>query len=152
MDLILWRHAEAVTGHHDLARTLTVKGEQQAKRMAAWLKHRLPETTSVWVSQARRSQQTAAYFSRHADIQAALNPDALATDILPLLYAHNGSHLLCIGHQPWIGQICAHLLAGHPYTERYWSVKKGAIWWFSLDTDHIGLHSKLKASLCPSLL
>ena len=37
MDLILWRHAEAVLereGLPDLDRALTTKGERQAKRMA----------------------------------------------------------------------------------------------------------------------
>ena len=53
MDLILWRHAQAVTlpepvegepphDHAaDLARPLTLKGERQAERMAAWLNQRL---------------------------------------------------------------------------------------------------------------
>ena len=37
MDLILWRHAEAVeddVSGDDMARTLTPRGEKQAKRMA----------------------------------------------------------------------------------------------------------------------
>ncbi|WP_204271061.1 histidine phosphatase family protein, partial [Escherichia coli] len=62
MDLILWRHAEAeviAPGQDDLQRALTPKGERQARRMAAWLNHRLPATTRVLVSPALRCRQTA---------------------------------------------------------------------------------------------
>ena len=48
MDLVLWRHAEAqewVEGCDDMARTLTLRGEKQAARMAAWLDRQLPEGT-----------------------------------------------------------------------------------------------------------
>ena len=41
MDLILWRHAEAIDGMPDLARKLTPKGAKQAREMAAWLRPRL---------------------------------------------------------------------------------------------------------------
>ncbi|HCL86559.1 MAG TPA: histidine phosphatase family protein, partial [Comamonadaceae bacterium] len=44
MDLILWRHAEAIEardGEDDLQRALTPRGEKQAARMAAWLDRQL---------------------------------------------------------------------------------------------------------------
>ena len=62
MDLILWRHAEAVPereGLDDLDRPLTPKGERQAQRMAEWLNHRLAHSTRILVSPALRTQQTA---------------------------------------------------------------------------------------------
>ena len=40
MDLILWRHAEAIDLElvgDDMLRTLTSKGDKQASRMGAWL-------------------------------------------------------------------------------------------------------------------
>ena len=43
MDLILWRHAEALEMREiqdDLDRALTSKGERQAHRVAAWLNQR----------------------------------------------------------------------------------------------------------------
>ncbi|MBH1987883.1 MAG: histidine phosphatase family protein, partial [Burkholderiales bacterium] len=61
MDLILWRHAQAVmltdeAGEplpfeleRDLPRVLTPKGERQAARMAEWLNQRLPASTRVLV-------------------------------------------------------------------------------------------------------
>ena len=66
MDLILWRHAEAEDGlvdetqtQLDLTRPLTQRGEKQALRMAAWLDRQLPEGARIWVSPARRCEQTA---------------------------------------------------------------------------------------------
>ena len=55
MDLILWRHAEAVLereGLPDLDRALTTKGERQAKRMAEWLEARLPADTRTYPEQS----------------------------------------------------------------------------------------------------
>src|SRR5882757_8310396 len=59
MDLILWRHAEAEDGSPDSARKLTARGREQARRIAAWLKPRLPRRCEVLVSPAVRAQQTA---------------------------------------------------------------------------------------------
>ena len=66
MDLILWRHAEAVEGDagDDLARKLTSKGERQAERMAEWLNRRLAHSTRILVSPAVRCQQTAKALGR----------------------------------------------------------------------------------------
>ncbi|MEY3273589.1 MAG: putative phosphohistidine phosphatase, SixA, partial [Pseudomonadota bacterium] len=53
MDLILWRHAEALEMREvqdDLDRALTPKGERQALRMAEWLNRHLPASTRVLVS------------------------------------------------------------------------------------------------------
>ena len=50
MDLILWRHADALepeAGQHDVDRELSTKGERQAARMAKWLDRQLPEGTRV---------------------------------------------------------------------------------------------------------
>ena len=62
MELILWRHAEAEPGEPDLGRKLTAKGEKQARRVAEWLQTRLPQTAKIYVSPARRAQQTAQAF------------------------------------------------------------------------------------------
>ena len=50
MVLILWRHADAeinTEGEDDLSRQLTVKGEKQTVRMAAWLDRHLPEGARI---------------------------------------------------------------------------------------------------------
>ena len=58
MELILWRHAEALDGVPDMARKLTAKGEKQAREMAQWLRPRLPKRTRIIVSPAQRTLQT----------------------------------------------------------------------------------------------
>ena len=59
MELILWRHAEAEDGIPDAKRPLTERGQKQARKMAKWLRKRLPEDTRIIVSPALRCRQTA---------------------------------------------------------------------------------------------
>jgi phosphohistidine phosphatase len=130
MDLILWRHAEAVeagTKTEDLERPLTSRGERQAARMSGWLNRHLPATTRIIVSPARRTQQTAAALERKFRTVAALAPDASVTTVLEAArWPESKEAVLVIGHQPTLGQVAAHLLAGQ---EQAWTVKKGAVWW-----------------------
>jgi hypothetical protein len=78
MDLIFWRHAEAddwTEGCDDLQRSLTSRGEKQAKRMAAWLDRQLPEGTRIVCSPARRCEQTALALGRKFKMRSELGPD-----------------------------------------------------------------------------
>ncbi len=159
MQLILWRHAEAEDGDNDLQRALTAKGRQQAKASAAWLKNHLPPYYALWASEAVRSQQTAACLSPPSQIVPLLNPLTQAAQLPPLLQRHYLLHadatVVWVGHQPWIGQLCAWLLNGQWPADGsgYWSVKKSAFWWFELAFDAQGHPAaKLKTALCPSLL
>ena len=130
MDLILWRHAEAVEGGDqlgDLERPLTSRGERQAARMAAWLNQHLPATTRVLVSPARRTQQTALALDRKFRTVPALAPDAPVTAVLEAARWPDAKEpVLVIGHQPTLGLVAAQLLSGAPQP---WTVKKGAVWW-----------------------
>ena len=130
MDLILWRHAEAeiaAPGQDDLQRALTHKGERQARRMAAWLNHRLPATTRVLVSPALRCRQTAEALGREMRIVPSIAPDVPIANLIEASRWPRASEpvLLC-GHQPTLGQLAAQLLAG---VEQDWAMKKGAVWW-----------------------
>ncbi len=130
MNLILWRHAEAeviAPGQDDLQRLLTPKGERQARRMAAWLNHRLAASTRVLVSPALRCRQTADALGREARVLPALAPDAHYSALIEAARWPRASEpVLICGHQPTLGQLAAHLLAG---VEQDWAVKKGAVWW-----------------------
>jgi phosphohistidine phosphatase len=130
MDLILWRHAEATDASRaddDMARTLTTRGERQAARMATWLNQHLPATTRVLVSPALRAQQTAAPLERRFKTVAALAPGASITKLLEAVrWPDSKEPVLVIGHQPTLGQVAAHLMAG---VEQTWSIRKGAVWW-----------------------
>lgn len=138
MDLILWRHAEAVVaraGQDDLERALTPKGERQAARMAEWLNQRLAQSTRVLVSPAVRTQQTAQALGRPYRTVPALAPCADVEDLLQAARWPDASEpVLIVGHQPTLGRVAALLLAG---TDQAWSVKKGAVWWLrQRERDH----------------
>lgn len=130
MDLILWRHAEAeviAPGQDDLQRALTPKGERQARRMAAWLNHRLAATTRVIVSPALRCRQTVEALGREVRILPSIAPDApIAALIEASRWPRSSEPVLLCGHQPTLGLLAAHLLAG---VDQEWAVKKGAVWW-----------------------
>jgi phosphohistidine phosphatase len=130
VDLILWRHAEAIEHDADvpdLDRPLTARGERQATRMAAWLNRQLPATTRVLASPAKRTQQTALALERKFRTVPAIAPDASAQAVLDAARWPTAKEpVLVIGHQPTLGLVASLLLMG---TEHALAVKKGAVWW-----------------------
>ncbi|HSN79679.1 MAG TPA: phosphohistidine phosphatase SixA [Rhodoferax sp.] len=130
MDLILWRHAEAqdwTPGCDDMARRLTSRGEKQAARMAAWLDRQLPENTRIFVSPARRTEQTASALGRKFKIRPELAPGATVAQLLELVqWPDARGCVLVVGHQPTLGQTIAQLIG---LSESECPVKKGAVWW-----------------------
>jgi phosphohistidine phosphatase len=153
MDLILWRHAEAVPEHDglsDLERPLTPKGERQAQRMAEWLNQRLAHSTRILVSPAVRCQQTARTLGRSFKTLQALAPDGSGESLLKAARWPAGTEpVLVIGHQPTLGVVAAQLLAELPQP---WAIKKGAIWWLR-NRDREGLAPVvLQAVMSPDCL
>lgn len=130
MDLILWRHAEALEMREvadDLDRALTSKGERQAQRVATWLNRQLPASARVMVSPARRCQQTATSLERKFKTVPALAPDATVEGLLHAVrWPDAREPVVVIGHQPTLGLVAAYLLSGQPQN---WAVRKGAVWW-----------------------
>jgi phosphohistidine phosphatase len=129
MDLIFWRHAEAedwTEGCDDMARSLTSRGEKQAKRMASWLDRQLPEGTRIMCSPARRCEQTVLALGRKYKLRGELAPDTTPThcsarrvaerqvggaDDRPSAFARPGDRAV----------------AGP--SARQLPVRKGAVWW-----------------------
>lgn len=136
MDLILWRHAEAEErrpGLPDERRRLTPKGEKQARKMAKWLKKRLPKNTRILVSPTERTRMTAHALGLPFEIDEAIGPDAEAENLfLAAGWPDDECTVLIVGHQPTLGRVAARLLTGK---ETDWAMKKGAVWWFSRDDD-----------------
>jgi phosphohistidine phosphatase len=172
MDLILWRHAQAVTWplaasvqtqiaqgqdltvhidwQQDLARELTPKGERQAERMAQWLNLRLPESAKVLVSPARRTQQTALALGRPFKTVQSLHPQATVDDLLTAAkWPGSRDPVLIVGHQPTLGMLAARLLTGQ---DQPWSVRKGAVWWLRSREREGGLQVTLQAVQAPDFL
>ncbi len=130
MDLILWRHAEALEMREvqdDLDRALTAKGERQAQRVAHWLARQLPASARVMASPARRAQQTAAALDRKVKTVAELAPDGTVEALLHAVrWPDAREPVVVVGHQPTLGLAAAYLLSGQPQA---WPVRKGALWW-----------------------
>ena len=148
--LILWRHADAempAMGQSDMTRVLTAKGVNQALEMARWLNKRLPSDTLVLTSPAERAKETARGLRLEAHELDVLSPDARYPTILTYLNQSLADSVMLVGHQPWIGQLLAHLL-GFPEGEL--SVKKGAVWWLRLSSE--GTHYKVHAVQTPKML
>ena len=130
MDLIFWRHAEAedwTEGCEDLQRSLTSRGEKQAKRMASWLDRQLPEGTRVVSSPARRCEQMVMALGRKYKLRDELAPDATPDGLLAAAgWPNSKSVMLIVGHQPALGQAIALLLG---MQQDSCPVRKGAVWW-----------------------
>ncbi len=153
MDLILWRHAEAVLerdGEDDLTRALTPKGERQAQRMADWLNHRMARSTRILVSPALRCQQTAKALGRAFKTVDALAPSGTPEGILKAARWPDGPEpVFVIGHQPTLGLVAAQLLAELPQP---WAIKKGAAWWLRNRDREGGAQVVLQAVMGPDCL
>jgi phosphohistidine phosphatase len=130
MDLILWRHAEAVDPdalEDDLSRPLTTKGEKHAARMAQWLDRQLPEGTRILSSPAVRAEQTVRALQRKYKVRDALSPGATLQDVLETAQWPDAKYpVLLVGHQPSLGDVAAHLLG---MSANACLIRKGAVWW-----------------------
>jgi phosphohistidine phosphatase len=153
MDLILWRHAEALDpreGEEDLDRPLTSKGERQAARVADWLGQQLPASTRVLVSPARRAQQTAAALDRKSKTVPALAPDGGVSALLSAArWPDAREPVLVIGHQPTLGLAAAYLLSGQAQA---WPLRKGGVVWLRSREREGQAQVLLHAAIAPDLL
>jgi phosphohistidine phosphatase len=127
MELILWRHADAEDGAPDLERRLTGKGHKQAKRVAEWLRKRLPEKYLLVSSPATRARETAGALEESFETFKELAPGASVEQILAAAgWPDRRKTVVLVGHQPDLGNAIAYLVSG---AEADWSVKKGGLWW-----------------------
>ncbi len=133
MDLILWRHAEALdlegpdAQEGDLLRPLTARGEKHAARMAQWLDRQLPEGTRILCSPAVRAVQTVKALERKYKVRDALSPGASVQDILETAQWPDAKFpVLLVGHQPSLGEVAAQLLG---MGAQSCPIRKGAVWW-----------------------
>lgn len=150
MELVLWRHAEAEDGAPDEERPLTDKGRREAKRMAAFLRTRLPKDTRILASPAARAQQTAEALAREFEVAADVGSGASAHDILRAAgWPDDPGCVLVVGHQPCLGEVAALLLAD---SSTPLSVKKGGVWWFSRREREGDFQTNLRLVISPEFL
>lgn len=158
-NIIIWRHAEAelledCSPNEDMARLLTAKGKHQAEHMGRWLKQCLPKDIMLLSSPAVRAFQTAQALTYKINVHEALKPEASLQEILGALsnIKLSKQNLIIVGHQPWLGQLVAHLTG---FSGAELNIKKGAIWWLRQSSVHSApdyTHYDVIAVQAPSLL
>ena len=153
-EIIFWRHADAEPGAIDLQRALTRKGEKQAKHVARWLHQRLPATATIYVSPARRAQQTALALAqlgpREFITLDALSPSTrLDVALGALRSTDRGQTVVVVGHQPTLGELVARLLG---VDLEDWPIRKGALVWLAERDEGAGSRAVLRAAIPPDLV
>ena len=130
MDLLLWRHAEAVDhDDNDMERQLTDRGLKQAKSVGRWILAHHPKKLRILVSPAIRTIQTAEALGLQFEINHQLGPAAGVDDLMAAAnWPSADGAVLLVGHKRTLGRLAAHLLTG---TEMELAIKKGAVWWFT---------------------
>lgn len=154
MDLLLWRHAEAEQGTPDATRKLTARGEKQAAQMGEWLRRNAPKKLLIVASPALRCQQTARALGLPFSTDRRLDTQGDVASLLAAIgWPEGGDNhdnpdgrraVLVVGHQPTLGQTAALLLSG---AEAPWTIKKGALWWFSNRTRQGETQTVLRAAI-----
>jgi len=118
--------------------------------MADFLSGRLPQNTRILVSPALRAQQTAAALT--AQFITAPNIGVHATPQTAIAAAGwpmAGGAVLLVGHQPWMGELASLLMTGQA---DFWSIKKGAVWWFSRREREGDFQTVLRLVIAPDQL
>ncbi len=132
MDLILWRHAEAIEAEGpvpDADRELTARGLKHAQEVAEWLRRQRLPKVSVLSSPTRRAQQTAEALGLPVKVKKQLGIGATTPDLLAAAdWPDHPGAIILVSHQPALGRLASLLLAG---TEADWTIKKAGVWWFS---------------------
>ena len=122
--------------------------------MAAWLVPRLPAQRRLVASPALRSRQTAEALAEAFEIDARIAPTASLDDHLAVIGEPRAGGpaapaLVLVGHQPVLGRLASHLLAGHALD---WRVRKGAIWWLATRAREGHTRFWLRAVIDPDTL
>lgn len=146
MDLILWRHAEAIElaeSGNDMDRHLTPKGERQAARMSIWLDRVLPQGTRIFCSPATRCEQTVMALGRRYKLREELSPNGQGQEVLDLVqWPVAKGAVMVVGHQPYLGQVVAKLFDMKPGE---CSIKKASVWWIKTKAHESDLQTSLHA-------
>lgn len=110
--LVLVRHAKAESGEEgaDHERRLTSRGEREAEATAGWLGGQVGSVDHVWVSSARRAQQTWEALQRVLPAAGEVVVDralylAGGRDVLEHLAAGDHPVSVLVGHNPTMEQV-----------------------------------------------
>jgi phosphohistidine phosphatase len=154
MNLLLWRHADALDTSPeqpvDLLRPLSPRGVKQSIRMADWLDQHLPNDTEILCSPAIRCKSTAKALRRKFTVCTDLGPERDADSLLALArWPEAPSSVLLVGHQPSLGLAIAKALGVPSETL---SIRKGSVWWIKSRERFDSLSAQLYCVQSPDLL
>jgi len=134
MDLILWRHAEAaeatalIPDLNDGSRPRREAGARVAAGCASDSQTSAHPSQPCGALPADGACAGAALRRRSEDRPGADVADLISAAAWPEGGKQRGGAVLLVGHQPVFGRLAALLLSGQ---EADWTIKKGALWWFS---------------------
>jgi phosphohistidine phosphatase len=117
--LLLMRHGEAeLHAASDSLRPLSARGIEEARRAGAWLARQALDITLVCHSPYLRAQQTAEQVSHTLGQPQQSQLDVLVPSGQPLAVLEAIENLdtqtvLCVSHQPLVGNLRNLLVAGH---------------------------------------
>lgn len=126
INLLIMRHGEAqAVAASDSERALTPAGVAQAQRVATWLAQQDLCIDLICHSPYVRAQQTMAEMSKalpHVEVRelSELQPSGTPTAVLRALDSSSGRTILCVSHQPLVGNLRNYLVdgsveSGYPY-------------------------------------
>lgn len=119
MKLYLVQHGAAVAKDVDPARPLSEQGEQDVKAVAKFLRGAGVQVERVWHSGKRRAEQTAEIMARKLQAKGGteavegIQPNDPVEDFATDADVWEQDTLVA-GHQPFMGRLVAHLVAGDP--------------------------------------
>ena len=116
MQLHILRHADADTkAATDSARTLSGKGEEQAREVAQFCRAQGIQPDVIFASPLIRAQQTAKPVAKELNVEVTTapwlacgaKPEVILAELAGL---KNVSAVMLVGHEPDLGNLIAHLL------------------------------------------
>ncbi|RDI94826.1 phosphohistidine phosphatase SixA [Meiothermus sp. QL-1] len=129
MELYLVRHAialEAAPGQPDEARPLSEEGRAKFKEVVKGLKRLGVRLDRIYHSPKRRAVETAELLVPLLEGETRVTPHLAEAPREALLAELEGQSVALVGHEPWLGELCAWLLMGEPHSERF-AFKKGGV-------------------------
>lgn len=166
MKLILFRHglamerSEAQEQRIDEAlRPLVEKGKERTRKMARFLKDKIPQLDVLATSPLRRALQTAEILSEQLKFEKVLEVSELVPEAPPQAFARwlqtsvpHATSVLVVGHEPQLSVFASWSLSGQ--MDSFIDLKKSGVICLEVESfDSMGPHSaELKWVLSPKFL
>ncbi len=121
MKLFLMQHGEAKTEAEDPERSLTERGSEAAKKVAAWAARAGIEVDQIQHSGKRRAQETASILAEYLHPAkgvvsvSGLKPNDDVHPMTEAIHSQGGS-LMLVGHLPFLDRLANVLVTGNTET------------------------------------